>query len=148
MTFQDDHALETYKSMISVSGDAIKNLLLINGGAVVAMLAYLGQSSQGPVLAKHAWLPLSLFIAGIFCSLVASWGAYWTQFLLFNESVGGAEGRKPTHMFAVKLSVVIVVLSLASFATGAFSSVYMLAHYGVSSTPIPSAIRSADGKNR
>jgi len=46
MSFEEGHALETYKSMLSISVEGLKALLLINGGAVVAMLAYLGQSSQ------------------------------------------------------------------------------------------------------
>lgn len=43
MSFNEEHALETYKSLITVSMEGLKTLLLINGGAVVAMLAFLGQ---------------------------------------------------------------------------------------------------------
>ena len=48
-----EHTSETYRSLISISMEGLKTLLLINGGAVVALLAYLGQSPQGPRLAPH-----------------------------------------------------------------------------------------------
>ena len=38
------HTDETYKSVISISQESFKAPLLLNGGAVVALLAYLGQS--------------------------------------------------------------------------------------------------------
>jgi hypothetical protein len=50
---QKEHALETYRSLIAISLAGLKTLMLINGGAVVALLAYLGQSPQGPSLAPH-----------------------------------------------------------------------------------------------
>jgi len=62
MAFNEDQALETYKSMISVGTEALKALQLVNGGAIVVLLAYLGQDSQHPHLAELAARPLSLFV--------------------------------------------------------------------------------------
>jgi hypothetical protein len=45
MPYQDEHALETFKSLITVSVEGLKTLLLINGGAIVALLAFIGQSA-------------------------------------------------------------------------------------------------------
>ena len=46
MDSRDDHAIETHKSMISISIEAIKHLALLNGGAIVALLGFLGQVSN------------------------------------------------------------------------------------------------------
>lgn len=38
----DNHWLETYKSLVTLSVEAFKFSALANGGAAVALLAYLG----------------------------------------------------------------------------------------------------------
>jgi hypothetical protein len=50
-TFQDSHAIETFKSLPSIAIEMLKSIMLVNGGAAVAMLAFLGQAPQGHVLA-------------------------------------------------------------------------------------------------
>jgi hypothetical protein len=72
---QKEHTSETYRSLISISIEGLKTLLLINGGAVVALLAYLGQSPQGPRLAPHVWLPLGSFVVGVGFSTLAFAGS-------------------------------------------------------------------------
>jgi hypothetical protein len=42
MAIEDEHAIETFKSLILVSLQGLKLLALFNGGAAVALLAYLG----------------------------------------------------------------------------------------------------------
>ena len=46
MSFNDEHAIETYKSLISISTEALKAFQWLNGGAVVALLAYIGQRPE------------------------------------------------------------------------------------------------------
>jgi hypothetical protein len=45
MTFDEEHALETYKSLIGFGTQALRGLQLLNGGAVVAILTYMGQAA-------------------------------------------------------------------------------------------------------
>ena len=123
MSFQEDHALETYRSMISISVEGFKTLLLINGGAIVAMLAYLGQSSKGTETAKHMFYPLLFYIAGIVLTVLALMCSYATQFKLFNESVNPRQNNNPQHMRFVYAAIFFVVLSLGSFVIGSFLSV-------------------------
>ncbi len=78
MGFDEDQALETYKSMISVGTEALKALLLINGGAIVALLAYLGQASGRLQLAALAAKPLTLFLGGLVAAALAFLGTYVT----------------------------------------------------------------------
>lgn len=129
MAFNEEHAIETYRSLISVSMEGLKTLLLINGGAVVAVLAYLGQSPQGPRLAPHVWWPLGLFVAGVVCCTFAFLGSYATQFALYNETVRPASYKGPRHETFLCITVALVVLSVACFAGGAFSSVWVLSRH-------------------
>lgn len=126
MSFLEEHAAETYRSMISVSVEGFKTLLLINGGAVVAMLAYLGQSTHGPELAARAAWPLGAFIVGLGCAAVAFVGSYATQFALYNETVSPSSYKGPRHMVFVWATLFVVVLSFSAFACGAVSSVRVL----------------------
>jgi hypothetical protein len=122
-----EHTSETYRSLISISMEGLKTLLLINGGAIVALLAYLGQSPQGPRIAPHVWLPLGSFVAGVGFSALAFVGSYATQFALYNESVFATTYKGPRHMTFLWATVGLVAAGFISFAVGAFSSVAVLA---------------------
>jgi len=54
MALDQQHAAETYKSLITISVEVFKALVLLNGGAVVALLAYLGQAANKSQVAAHA----------------------------------------------------------------------------------------------
>jgi len=125
MTFNADHALETYKSLISISVELLKSLLLLNGGAIVALLAYLGQATNGPAVAKHATCSLTWFIAGLVLSALAFIGSYLTQLSLYNEGVH-PDKYKGSHMPWLWSTFGISFLSLVAFAVGAYSGVVAL----------------------
>ena len=38
----NEHAVETYRSLVQIVSEGLKILLLLNGGDVIAILAYLG----------------------------------------------------------------------------------------------------------
>ena len=126
MTFDEEHALETYKSLISVSMEGLKTLLLVNGGAVVAIVAFLGQSSLGPGLAPHFWWPLGFFVAGVTSCTCAFIGSYFTQFSLYNEQFPGRKYQGPKHMVCLWVTFFLILLSVTCFALGAFSSISAL----------------------
>lgn len=126
MIFSEEHAAETYRSLITVSVEGFKTLLLINGGAVVAILAYLGQSAHGSALAAHVAWPLGAFVMGVGFAALAFVGSYATQFALYNETVPHFNYKGPKHMVFVWATFVLVVLSFAAFACGAVSSVRVL----------------------
>jgi hypothetical protein len=129
MSFNDEHTIETYKSLISISTEALKTLQLLNGGAIVAFLAYLGQVSSRPELAVHAKLPLSLFVLGLVCGSAAFVTSYLTQLALYEESVGGQTYKGPKHQIWLWLTFVIALVSVAAFAFGAFAGVNALSQH-------------------
>ena len=138
MPFREDHLVETYKSLVLISIEGLKALLLINGGAVVALLAFLGQSSLGPAIAPRAWEPNAWFLAGTAFATTAFLGSYATQFALYNERVP-TNYRGPRHMSFLFCTVACVVLSLGCFGAGSFSSLRLFAAQVPASTPIAAA---------
>ncbi len=83
MSFNDEHAIETYKSLISISTEALKAFQWLNGGAVVALLAYRSE------LAVPAKCALTLFVLGLIAASAAFVTSYLTQLSLYNEDVRG-----------------------------------------------------------
>jgi hypothetical protein len=122
-----EHTSETYKSMISISVEAMKSLLLINGGAVIAVLTYLG-TINNPTLASHAALPLAFFIGGLIFSVFTFVCSYLTQYSLFNEEVRGEAYKGPKHQTFLCIGFVFLALCLASFVGGCIFSITLLSN--------------------
>ncbi len=120
MTFSEEHKLETYKSLISVSTQAFKALQYLNGGAVFAVLTYLGQlKNPSTEILSLAQCPLTLFILGLVSGTVVYLTSYITQFALYNDINIRYRGSK--HQFWLYLSFVLCISSLIFFSFGAYS---------------------------
>lgn len=131
MTFDEKHALETYKSLISISTEGMKALQLVNGGAVVALLAYLGQSSDRATLAPQVRCSMTLFILGLATATATFIPSYLTQLALYNEDIRPAESRSAKHQTWLNIALVLAFVSLVCFIIGAFSAISALAHGAV-----------------
>lgn len=127
LKFQSEHAIETYKGLIQISLAAFQALLLINGGALVALLGYLANAKAAPVptLASAA----GFFVIGLAAATFAVLIAYLTQLRLFIESREGLYGNRTTerHTWPLWLAVLLVFVSASSFGWGAWSAVAALA---------------------
>ena len=126
--FRKEHAIETYRSLISITLAGLKTLMLINGGAVVAILAYLGQSEQGPTLAPRVLWSLGAFVLGVLFCVGAFFASYQTQFALYNESVSPTTKSAGSHMKWQRITIRCALLSGVAFAIGALSSVWLLSY--------------------
>lgn len=125
MTFDEEHALETYKSLIGLGTETLKAMQLLNGGAIVAILAYLGQVKSEPTFAQNISCPLLYFTLGLSISTFAFLLAYFTQFSLFNELVNQSyQGKR--HTFWLWLALLCLFLGLLFFIVGAWQSVKVL----------------------
>lgn len=152
MSYDQDHALETFKSLISISMEGLKTLLLINGGAVVAIVAFLGQSTLGSSLAPHFWWPIAYFVSGLALCTVAFIGSYFTQYALYNEHFPKREYKGPRHQTCLWATLFLVLLSVLCFGLGAFKSISVIAtQFDIASPhitstsasrPIPSTINA------
>ncbi len=129
MNFNEEHAIETYKSLISISTEGMKALQLVNGGAVVALLAYLGQASNRAGVAAHVKCAMGLFILGLVAATFAFFTSYLTQLALFNESVREKVYQGTKHGPWWWVTIVVAFISLVCFACGAFAAVAALSKH-------------------
>jgi len=119
-SFTNDHALETFRSLISISVEALKILVLLNGGAIVALLAYLGQVDTRVQLASLVAHPVRVFVVGLVLGALSFVGSYLTQLSLYNETVF----RKPQrHHWFLCVTLLLGLASIAAFACGAFATI-------------------------
>ena len=79
---QYEHNLEMLRSVITVGQSALKSSLLINGGAAVAVLAFLGRllsSESASVSIDGLSLALLQFVWGVLAAAIAAGATYFSQ---------------------------------------------------------------------
>jgi hypothetical protein len=118
----DEHWIETYKSLITLSIEGFKFAALANGGAAVAILAYLGNVVGKGGIAPDMRFPMAAFLTGLtFCG-TAMFFAYLTQLKLLNERQN-RQRMKLSHAWVLWCAVILYALSLAGFGVGAWQAV-------------------------
>jgi hypothetical protein len=115
---EKERAIEAFRSLIQISVEGFKLLALLNGGAAVALLAYLGSIAGKTTQSPDMRLPMICYLSGLVFCVLAVAASYLTQFWLYNESQGReGEGR---HMRWLWVCVIVALLSLASFTIGSY----------------------------
>lgn len=111
---------ESYKALVTLSVEAFRYLALINGGAVVALLAYLGNVEGNNV--PDLGTALLWFIGGLVACGIAMAFAYFTQLRLFNDLL--LTGKFSTgHKATLWLAILAYITSLSSFSYGAWLAI-------------------------
>lgn len=123
MSLSEDHAIETYKSMIEIGRDGLRALQWVNGGAVVALLAYLGQVDNRAVAAAALSPALACFVVGLIVATLTVLTVYLTQYSLWNEAMGRTGIRWTTHGAWLLLSLCLALGSLISFGSGTWHAI-------------------------
>ncbi|GAB2843278.1 hypothetical protein GCM10027277_08340 [Pseudoduganella ginsengisoli] len=119
---KDQHWLETYKSLITLSIEGFKFSALANGGSAVALLAYLGNVAGKGVATPDMRCPMATFLFGLACCGFAMLFAYLAQLKLLNESAVGNRPRL-SHAWVLWVAIVLFGCSLAAFGVGAWQAV-------------------------
>jgi hypothetical protein len=119
---ENQHFIETYKSLITLSIEGFKFCALANGGAAVAILSFLGSVSSKGNAVPDMRLSMGAFLAGLVACGLAMLFAYLTQLRLLNESANRTTGRF-THIWPLYASMFFVALSLIFFAFGSWRAV-------------------------
>ena len=114
--------METYKSLISISVEGFKYLALINGGAAVALLAFLGNLTKNGKPAPALHWPMLWFLIGLAACGAAMFFAYATQLKLLNE-INRSRTVPVSHSFLLYVAMACYVVSLGSFCIGAWQAV-------------------------
>jgi hypothetical protein len=122
---QREHLTETYKSLVTLSTEGFKFCALANGGAAVAILAYLGNvagKDRSVSMPDMRWTmaAMAAFLFGLFCCGVAMFFAYLTQLERLNSIVQGTPQRKKKQDRWLTVAKVCALLSLVAFAIGSF----------------------------
>ena len=140
MTFAEEHQLETYKSLVTVSMEGLKAALLINGGAIVALLAFMGQSEIGTALANDLRLPIAWFGWGVVLSALAFLCSYFTQLALYNERFPGGKYWPKRHRPFLMAGVLAFLATVILFGCGSYTSIDAFAKNIDQQGPIPSEV--------
>jgi hypothetical protein len=139
LDIKKEHAIETYKALIQMGSAGIKFASILNGGAAVALLSYLGNVAGKGASVPDMRLPMGCYIVGlVFCGL-AYIASYFMQLALYNESWQTIElpqeksvfdiiqnimkGEQLEHKVLLKISIGLAFSSLFAFAFGSFQAV-------------------------
>jgi hypothetical protein len=118
----NQHWIETYQSLISLSIEGFKFAALANGGAAVALLAYLGNVAGKGTSAPDMRCAMAAFLAGLTACGLAMLFAYLTQLKLLNES-RDAGRPKLSHGWLLWCAIVLFLCSLVFFGVGSWQAV-------------------------
>lgn len=117
---QAQHAIETYKSLVQISVAGLKLLALLNGGAAVALLAYLGNIAGKGVPAPDVRLSMACYLLGLVLCGLAFVASYLTQLRLYNEAVAAPGSGAGRHELWLRLAIGLAMLSLFAFSIGSY----------------------------
>lgn len=116
--------IETYKSLITLSVEGFKFAILANGGAAVALLAYLGNVAGKGVITPDMRFATAAFLFGIVFCGISMLCAYLTQLQLLNEFIT-TELSKHSHKWLLRIAIIFFLISIVSFGVGSMCAVVM-----------------------
>ncbi len=99
--------LENFKAVIAAGQNAIRTMVLINGAATIAILAFIGNLSVSNQAQITIMAPTLLpFAIGTFLGGVTSGATYLTQWLYANQK---------TEKFGFAMNIICIIAGLSSF---------------------------------
>jgi len=137
----NEHHILSAGSTITYGKEALKSIIIINGGAAVALLALVSQVAKG----SHGIVPplsiaLVWFGGGVLAGALATGLAYLSQWANTYAIGGIVDGSMPDTVFAVitwvafVLSLVLAAAGLGAFAWGGWTTADALQTFAWSSS--------------
>lgn len=123
---QQWHLTETYKGLIVLAVETLKMLALVNGGAAIAVLTYLGnlatRSSSAPHSLPNIKPALLCYSGGLVATVAAFVVAYVTQLWLYNEEISraGETPLKRRHHHGVNVCLFLALSASIAFGVGCY----------------------------
>ncbi|HVA11938.1 MAG TPA: hypothetical protein VNF99_01695 [Stellaceae bacterium] len=122
-----DWNIESFKALIQFALAAIRGVVLINGGAAIAVLAFLGnvwsKDESIRAAARTMQLPLSFFLSGVAMGVTSAAAAYMAQvFFTHRKNKAGLPFQVLGILLVLGGLIVFVIGSLkaADFLTQTF----------------------------
>lgn len=125
------HLTETYRGLISLAVEALKMLALVNGGAAVAVLTYLGnlvsRTTPGAAV-PNLTPPLYWYCGGLLATVAAFICGYVTQLLLYNEEISRRNNPKGSqyHPYGIWTGVALAIFAALAFGKGCLDAAHAL----------------------
>jgi hypothetical protein len=116
----NDHWLETYKSLVTLATEGFKFCALANGGAAVALLAYLGNVAGKTGSAPDMRCSMAAFLGGLGACGFAMFFAYLTQLNRLNRLATNSPMVRDWRLFG---ALACYLGSLVFFAVGSWWAV-------------------------
>ena len=112
------HLEETYKSMIQISTVVMRFILVANGGAAVALLAFAGNLYAKEVIPPNFAPAMYCFLGGVMAGGLTCIFSYLTQLTLYRESrdkLGTNKHHTPLHIAMVFALCGVILFGLGSW---------------------------------
>lgn len=101
--------LEAFKAIILQGQNALKTALIMNGGSIIALLAFLGKlTDTNPEAMTFFSKPMGIFMYGVFLAGLASGFTYLSQWF-------GSYNKAWAPKLGFKLNILVIVLGLSSY---------------------------------
>src|ERR1700722_9884926 len=115
LKLKQERQLAMFKAILDLAAVALNAAFLVNGGAAVAMLAFVGTARANTNLFDtHALVfALSIFALGVFAALIATGLGYYTQ-------VKYAQTEATEISTENKVVALLIFVSYVAFFVGAF----------------------------
>ena len=117
---QQSFKLEEFKAVIQQGQNALKAAFLMNGGAVIAILAFLGKLAGINQVAMSALSDAMLiFVSGVFLAGLASGCTYLAQYV-----AAFRDQYKWAFILGFALNILVIVMGLSSYGFFIWGAVY------------------------
>lgn len=125
MKIENNFQIESFKAAINIGANACKTFLIMNGGAAIALLAFLGNiwnKSSSTEAASAVAAALFLFCGGVVLAGLCSGLSYFSQCLFAASNLGTQKGYLWFGHAINTLACLAGAGSIAIFAYGSYSA--------------------------
>lgn len=136
----DAWQLENVRGVLGFAQAGLKGFTLVNAGAIVALLAFLGNVWGKGVRGGPFISALCLFALGLFMAVLSTGLSYYTQLLYSSKDEAVQVRGATTH----RVTAVAALLSLLLFAIGAWQSIVAFRAQPALRDPPPTQVEHAD----
>lgn len=91
MSYLYDATKLSEQATVDLAISGLKSLLIANGGALIALLTFIGNFYEQPTVQQGLWWAFGLFAVGLVSALFATLFAYFSQGEASNQSYQSAE---------------------------------------------------------